>query len=166
MNNITKECAICLCKIYFFQYEKKLKCKHGFHRKCIESIYKNECPLCRRVFISKQCLKQALKRDAITLIYYIENVENKNVIETIFLEQFFKPQKKYECLQKMIYTYFDFTDLVMKNLDNSFLFWDLIAHNVEINWYKTFNTWQFDELVVEKTKDQNVIFFVKSKFTI
>jgi hypothetical protein len=120
--------------------------------------------MCRSVFISKTNLKKKLKKDATTLVQYIENIENKKTVENIFLKQFFNPKQKYECLQNIIYLHFNFTDIVLENLDNSVLFWDLILHNVHIDWYKTFNGWHFSNLVHTKTKDQNVIFFVTSKF--
>lgn len=47
---LNTECAICLDKYEIGKYKRELKCKHIFHKKCVDKwIKKNEnCPVCRK----------------------------------------------------------------------------------------------------------------------
>ena len=50
----TDNCSICIDQFEIGQFHRKLKCGHCFHKKCIDTWFKNhsECPMCRETIIN------------------------------------------------------------------------------------------------------------------
>lgn len=56
---INDTCAICLEKFTNNDLISDIRCKHAFHKKCINTWIKekNNCPLCKRDLINKKKIK-------------------------------------------------------------------------------------------------------------
>lgn len=85
-----KECSICLQAIYFKQ--KKLACKHTFHKKCIKEMFKTtdrrSCPLCMKHIMAKPETKllTATTTESIDNIYTLHESKinpNELIIEAM-----------------------------------------------------------------------------------
>ncbi|KAG8377352.1 hypothetical protein BUALT_Bualt08G0024200 [Buddleja alternifolia] len=55
-------CTICLSEIPDGEEGRELKCKHIFHRKCLDQWLRHDgaatCPLCRRVVLPKDTVEE------------------------------------------------------------------------------------------------------------
>ena len=62
----TMECAVCLETLRFRQHCRELKCKHIFHKKCIDQWLKRDarCPTCRTSVDPKELLMQPTRHSS------------------------------------------------------------------------------------------------------
>jgi hypothetical protein len=67
-----EECSVCLCEMNKPTEKIKLGCGHYFHKACLSSCVKSECPLCRKAFCPKECL----------------DIYKKNIINPLMLDIF------------------------------------------------------------------------------
>lgn len=51
-----EDCALCLCEMEGRKDKIRLHCGHYYHRSCLSQVQKAECPLCREVMSSTECI--------------------------------------------------------------------------------------------------------------
>ncbi|CAA2994447.1 E3 ubiquitin- ligase RHA2B-like [Olea europaea subsp. europaea] len=74
-NSELQECAICRSEFVAGEKIRELKCKHMFHRHCVEKWlqeYKATCPLCRSSIVSEEILAEYRR---------VKNERNDSIIE-------------------------------------------------------------------------------------
>lgn len=173
-----------------FSNFKKIACGHIFHSKCINMIYKPQCPLCECP-IFNQNEEAILKCNDTTkiidlLITYFNHGEFKNlyfhIIESLDKGPISsnrypsgRRRKRYFKILKLAYKHCDFTDILAASLHSSRSGPCLSDHigekgaveelieKARINWHKTFNGKTFFELAIEKTDNLSTLNLILDK---
>ena len=189
----TVGCPICLEKIkkwtlWVSQRSKKIRCwlnikkigcGHIFHTRCINKIYKSQCPLCEYP-IFNQNEEAILKCNDIAEITdllktYFDYGEFKNLYFYIIKSLSNLPtssnrHKRYLKILTLAYKHCDFTNILAASLGRSSIctipgpFGPItyeeikeIIQKARINWHKTFNGKTLFELVIENTDNLSII---------
>ncbi|UPA43569.1 RING finger 148-like protein [Iridovirus CN01] len=168
----TGECAICLSKIKRIDLnlkkdkrmgvKKKLVCNHVFHKKCIEKIYKKQCPLCVTPILSKveEFVLECYDKNEDCVIETLKLIDPEN----IFLHIHKSDPFKYEGLKKLLYKYCDMTNMLAKNLSQTEIAFNIIT-NGTVNWYKTFYGGKtFLDLVQSPRVNRDIKILIENKF--
>jgi hypothetical protein len=170
---------------------KKIACGHIFHSKCINMIYKCQCPLCEYPIFNnnEEAILKCNNTLQITnfLKMYFANGEFKNlyfyIIKSIStLSDSSNRRKRYFKILTLAYKHCDFTDILASSLNPNLAvesgmintsFHSLpkdrarrikeLIQNTRINWHKTFNEKTFFELAIENTNNLATINLILDK---
>lgn len=187
-------CPICLEKMNWistlrslarpFPNIKKIACGHRFHSKCINMIYKPQCPLCEYPIFNKneevllKCNNTAKIIDLLKT--YFDYGEFKNLYFYIKSQLKIKKKdrvrrrKRYFKILTLSYKYCDFTDILAISLgffSSGFSGGrpieeeeiEELIQKARINWHKTFNGKTFFDLIIEKTDNLSIINIILDK---
>lgn len=197
MNNnnlfIAECCPICLEKIKKWTFWvsqrsktircwlniKKIACGHIFHLRCINMIYKSQCPLCEYP-IFNQNEEAILKCNDIAKIThllktYFDYGEFKNLyfyiiksLSTLSISS--NRRKRYIKILTLAYKHCDFTNILAASLEGTKSYCvvtyeeiDELIQKARINWHKTFNGKTLFELVTENTDNLSIINLILHK---
>lgn len=154
------ECSICLENIYKYNLfcNKKLTCKHVFHKKCIKEAFKvkRNCPLCNKHIINKNLIKLKKthdnkienllvkltvqeKEDLCIELLNESKIKNENLLNKLFFEDI--------NLQKILNKY-----LVEKNIRNI----KILLETRLLNFHSSYNGKTIFDQVLE-TGNRNII---------
>ncbi|MGL5961432.1 MAG: hypothetical protein ACRCZ0_05710 [Cetobacterium sp.] len=161
---------------------KKIACGHIFHSRCINMIYKAQCPLCEYP-IFNQNEEAILKCNDISKIIdllktYFDYGEFKNIYFYIIKSLSTLPissnrRKRYLKILTLAYKHCDFTDILAIILEQSssksycaITYEEIheLIQKARINWHKTFNGKTLFELVTETTDNLSIINLILHKF--
>lgn len=81
-----EECSVCLCEMAKPTEKVKLGCGHYFHRQCLSSCVKSECPLCRKAFCPQECLdiyKRNIINPLMTNIFSLNTNDQSTIFDSV-----------------------------------------------------------------------------------
>lgn len=147
-------CSICLDTVnpLSFRKRKYLVCGHLFHKKCIDKIYRPNCPLCDTYIFSphETLLLDAASRNDEDTVKKLLTEQSPN-IKQLFL--YVSSHRKYNFLINYLFKFCDFSQVLVDNLHNfeiaSFILEKNTTGEISINWFKTFNSMTLFELVCD-----------------